>query len=79
MTMHNALHPIDDIDRPYTPRKEEGRGLAGIEDSVITSMKRFEDYIKKRKERLITAPRNKTDNTRIKRTTISRKQQWEEK
>ena len=38
MTMHKALHPRDDADRLYVPRKEGGRGLASIEDSVDTSI-----------------------------------------
>ena len=38
MTMHKALHPKDNVDRPYVPRKEGGRGLSNIEDSVDTSI-----------------------------------------
>ena len=34
MTMHKAWHPRHDVDRVYIPRKEGGRGLATIEDSV---------------------------------------------
>ena len=34
MTVHKALHPRDDVDRLYVPRKEGGRGLASIEDTV---------------------------------------------
>ena len=45
MTMHKALHPRDDVDRLYVSRKEEGRGLASIEDSVDASIQRLEDYI----------------------------------
>ena len=37
MTRHEALHPKDDVDRLYVPKKEGGRGLASIEDSVDTS------------------------------------------
>ena len=57
MTMHKALYPRDDVDRLYVPRKEGGRGLASIEDSVDTSMRRFEDYIEKHKRVQITATR----------------------
>ena len=46
-TMHKALHPRDDVDRLYIPRKEGGRGLISIEDSVDTSIQRLEDYIEK--------------------------------
>ena len=45
MTMHKALHPRDDVDRPYVSRKEGGRGLASIEDRVDASIQRLEDYI----------------------------------
>ena len=47
MTMHKALHPRDDVDRQYVPRKERGRGLSSIEESVDTSIQRLEDYIEK--------------------------------
>ena len=43
-----------------------------------TSIQQLEDYIKKTKERLIAATRNITNNTRINRTTIKRKQKCEE-
>ena len=59
-------------------RKEGGRGLASIKDSVDASIRRLEDYIKKKKERLITATRNKKKNS-IKGTTIPRKQKRQEK
>ena len=77
MTMHKALHPRDDIDRLYVSRKEGGRGLASIEDSVDAFIQRLEDYIEKYERGLITAIRNDTDNTiddRIKTTT---KKKWE--
>ena len=63
MTMHKALHPRSDIYRLYVPRKEGGRGLSSIEDSVDTSTQRLEDYIEKHERGLITAIRNNTDNT----------------
>ena len=47
MTMHKTLHHRDDVDRLFESRKEGGRGLVSIEDSVDTSMQRPEDYIKK--------------------------------
>ena len=34
MTMHKALHPRDDIERLYVSKKEEGRGLTNIEESM---------------------------------------------
>ena len=77
MTMHKALHPRDDVDRLYVPRKEGGRGLASIEDSVDTSIQRLEDYIEKHERGLITVIRNNTDNTIDNRMTKTRKQKWE--
>ena len=59
MTMYKALHSRDNVDRLYVSRKEGGRRLAIIEDSVDTSIQRLEDYIEKHKRGLITAIRNK--------------------
>ena len=58
MTKHKALHPRDDVDRLYVSRKEGGRGLTSIEDSVDTSIQRLQDYIEKHEGGLITAIRN---------------------
>ena len=71
--MHKSLHPGDDVDRLYVSRKEGGRGLASIEDSVDASILRLEDYIEKHERGLITAFRNETDNTMDNRMTINRK------
>ena len=79
MTMHKALHPRDDVNRLYVPRKKGGRGLASIEDSVDTSIQRLEDNIEKHERGLITTIRNDTDNTIDNRMTKTRKQKWEEK
>ena len=76
MTMHKALHPRDNVDRLYVPRKG-GRGLASIEDSVDTSIQRLEDNIEKHERGLITAIRNNTDNTIDNRMIITRKQNGE--
>ena len=65
MTMHKALHPWDNVDILYVSRKEEGKGLAIIQDSVDASMQRLEDYIKKSGGRLITLTKNNTDSTSI--------------
>ena len=40
MTKNKALHPRDDVDRLYVSRKEGGRGLASIEESVDSSLHR---------------------------------------
>ena len=79
ITMHKALHPRDDDDRLYVSRKEGGRGLASIEDSVDASIQGLEDYIQKHDGGLITPIRNETDNTMDNRMTITRKQKWEGK
>ena len=72
-------HPKDDVDRLYVSRKEGGRRLATIEDSVNASIKRLEDYLEKHEGVLITATRNDTNNTKANRMAITRKQKWEEK
>ena len=79
MTMHKALHPRDDVDRLYVSRKEGGRGLASIEDSVDALIQQLEDYIQKHDGGLITTIRNDTDNAMDNRMTITRKQKWEGK
>ena len=78
MTMHKALHPRNDVDRLYISRKEGGRGLTSIEDSVDASIQRFEDYIGKHERGLFTTIRNDTDNTMNNRKKITWKQKWEE-
>ena len=59
-------------------KKEGGRGFANIEDNIDTSIRRLEYYIKKNKERLIAVIKNNTNDIRITRTTITRKQKWKE-
>ena len=70
--MYKALHPRDDVDRLYVSRKEGGRGLASIEDSVDASI-RLKDYIEKHERGLILSIRNNSDYTLDKRMTITRK------
>ena len=79
MTMHKALHAGDDVDRLYVSRKEGGRGLASIEDSVAALMQRPEDYMEKHERGLITTIRVDTDNTIDDRMTTTRKQKWKKK
>ena len=50
MTLQKVLHPRDDVDRLYVSRREGGRGLTSIEDSVDASIQRLEDYIKNAEE-----------------------------
>ena len=63
----------------HISRKEDGRGLTSIEDSVDASIQRLEDYIEKHERGLITTIRNDTDNTIDDRMTTTRKQKWDEK
>ena len=78
--MHKALHPRNEVDRIYVWRKEGGRKLASIEDSIDDSIQRLEDYIEKQEGRLITATRYNINNTKNNRMTITtKKQKWEEK
>ena len=63
MTMHEALHPRYDIGYMCQEKKKE-------EDSPalkIASIQRLKDYLKKSKERQITATRNSTENIKINR------------
>ena len=78
-TIHKALHPRDDVDRLYVSRKEGGRRLASIENSIDALIQQLENNIEKHEEGLITAIRNDTDNMMANRITITRKQKWEEK
>ena len=71
--------PRYDIDRLYVSRKEVGRGLAIIEDSIYASIQQLEDYIAMLGGRLITAIRNNTNNTWINRMKITRKNKNERK
>ena len=79
ITMHKALDHRDDVDRLYVSRKEEGRGLASIEDSVDTSIHRLENYIQKHEGGLITVTRHETESTMNNRITVTRKQKWQGK
>ena len=46
-----ALHPRDDVDGLYVSRKEGGRGIASIEDSVDASIQRLERLHRKTRTR----------------------------
>ena len=54
MTIHEALHPRDDIDRLYVSRGGGGggggTGLASIEDNIDASIQRLKDDIKNAEE-----------------------------
>ena len=63
MKIHEALRSRDDVDRLYASRKEGGRGLASIEDSVDASIQRLDDYIQKHDGGLVMATRSNTEIT----------------
>ena len=76
--MHKSFHLKDNMDKLYVSRKEGGRGLVSIEDSVDASRRRLEEDLKKIKERLIIATRSTTGNIKIS-TRITRIQKRKEK
>ena len=76
MTKHKALHTRDGINRVSVSRKEEGTGFISVED---TSVRGLEGYIKAVKKDLLQAASNINESIRTSRTTITRKQKWEEK
>ena len=85
LTMHNGLHPRSAVDRVYIPRKEGGRGLMCVEDTVKKANIGLERYVKESKERLIVAARGDNENADIeignefKRTQQEWKTTWKEK
>ena len=56
-TIYGALHPKSDVDRLYIPRKEVGRVLISIEDSVELALGGLEVYVHGSEKRLIQAAR----------------------
>ena len=54
MVIHEASDLRDGIDRIYVSRIRE-RGFVSIEDCVDVFIQGLKEYIKKRKERIITA------------------------
>ena len=58
MAMHKALHPKSNVDRLYIPRKEGGRGLQGVKETVKVTNLGLENYVKQSRERLLTAARS---------------------
>ena len=71
--MYETKHVLDDVGRLYVSRKEGGRGLTSIEDSVDASIQQ----LKKQKGGLIAGIRNDADSTIDHRMKIKRKQKWE--
>ena len=57
MTMHSALNPKSGVARIYLSRKEGGRGLISIEDTVKLAIVRLERYGLTCEEGLLIAAR----------------------
>ena len=57
MTMHWALNPKSDIARIYLSRKEGGRGLISVEDTVKLAILVLERYVLTSEEGLLIAGR----------------------
>ena len=74
-----TITPQAPTDWLYMSRRDGGWGRTSFEDSVNASIWGLKDYIIKSKERLITVIRNSKDNIKVNRSTIMRKQKWEEK
>ena len=86
MTMPNALHPKSNVDRLYLPRKDEGRGLLGVEDTVNIAKVSLKRYVNNSTERLLSSLRITEDDEFIeseadvkKRKRTERKENWKEK
>ena len=79
--MHKALHPRDDVENHMCQEKNGGRKLISIEDIVDASIQPYDNYIKKVVVSifLVVFTKKNTDNTRINRMEITRKQKWEYK
>ena len=63
--MHKTLDPRDDVDRLYVARKAGGKGHVSIEDNVDALKQSLQDYMKKRRRKLIPSNKNNTDSTSI--------------
>ena len=57
LTMHQAWNPKSDVARICLPRKEGGRGLISVEDTVKLTILGLERYVLTSKEGLLIAAR----------------------
>ena len=53
MTVHRALHPQADVDRPYIPKNKGGSGIITVEDYVKIETESLKKYVESSKERLL--------------------------
>ena len=58
MIMHNELHPESNVDRLYTPRKENDRELQGVEEIGNLENLGLQNYVKESSECLLNAARS---------------------
>lgn len=86
MTMHKALHPKSDVDRLYLPRKNGGRGLLNIEDTVEQAKVSLDNYVESSLEEFLVAARNVSDRGEVEDVKIfkerkkgERSRKWREK
>ena len=56
--MNNALHPKSSVDRLYIPRKEDGRRLQGVNETVNVANLGLENYVKESREDFLAAVRS---------------------
>ena len=82
--MHNAHHPKSNADRIYLPRKEGGRGLLNVEDTINITTLGLEEYVVLSDERILSATRNveeviETTQGFKKRKKNERKNSWKKK
>ena len=56
--MHNALHPKSNFDHLYIPRKEGGKGMEGVKETIKLTNLGLENYVKESGERLLTTARS---------------------
>ena len=78
--MHNTLHPKSNVDF-YIIRKEGGRGLQGVKETVNLTNLWLENYVKEPRERFLAAERSLDIDLiqPIQETTIEAKKQKKEK
>ena len=70
MTMYKAINPSDYIGCMCQEKKEKGDSPTL---KIASLIRKLEDYMKKNKEKLITATQS---NTNINKETITRKEKW---
>ena len=53
--MHKGLFSKSNVGRLYIPRKEGGRGLLSLEDTINLAVIELERYVRNSEERLLSA------------------------